>query len=63
MMRFHRRHNVALGGGISVFRMAELIAASTNHPTRTKDPARHVLMEIGATSRSIDPSCVAQRKR
>jgi len=28
MMRLHRRHNVALGGGISVFRVAKLIAAS-----------------------------------
>jgi fructose-1-phosphate kinase PfkB-like protein len=29
MMRLRRRHNVALGGGISVFRVAKLIAAST----------------------------------
>jgi hypothetical protein len=29
MMRLRRRHNVALGGGISVFRVAKLIAASS----------------------------------
>jgi hypothetical protein len=28
MMRSRRRHNVALGGGISVFRVAKLIAAN-----------------------------------
>jgi hypothetical protein len=34
MMRLHRRHNVALGGGISMFRVAKLIAASSHqYPT------------------------------